>query len=563
RRLSERRRLCAQELTGRLPSDFPLAAGEKPPAVRRRVGTSFKLDEKKMVPRGEEEELDSLERDFAIQTQITEAAKKLVSDPHIGKTMRRQRKTSLQNATRKLQQIEGAINEYRLRAGKEPTQRASLFIEEGKEQSEDSSLSDAAILEDSVMTIVLYILPHQHSHQHVHPHAGVAYARPPPPHSLDGLALRRIQSFRTDAPDYDKSPIKPRAWKESSLDEPYQKPKKQSKDGNQASPVHGPGAGAGVGGAGPPDSLQGSPVHAPAYFCSVPSTPDLRSRGILRHKQQQQQQQSSSVDVSPAHSCPPPEAFRNRSGSLECGPSLLPSAEDPYGTATSHSSASSDVPDDRLSCASQCSSEREPCCGSGYGCGYGYGTLGEESLHQARQRHRSAGSLGSASSGSLPNLAPNAGPSGTARSDQQHHRSVPNSASQYRIKEYPLYTDGAAWPTTVVRSLESDREGHYSVKAQLRVSNSYTAGGLYRDSAHYRGGGGGNGTHGGVPHSRSQLVRTPVSSPGQHANSQWGSQALIDHLRSWYERNAHRDPRRLSHASSGSDRSSQSDRSSR
>lgn len=60
------------------------------------------------------------------------------------------------------------------------------------------------------------------------PHKGLpprppSHSRPPPPQSLDGL--RHLHYTRSD---YDKSPIKPKMWSESSLDEPYEKVKKRS-----------------------------------------------------------------------------------------------------------------------------------------------------------------------------------------------------------------------------------------------------------------------------------------------------------------------------------------------
>lgn len=60
------------------------------------------------------------------------------------------------------------------------------------------------------------------------PHKGLpprppSHSRPPPPQSLDGL--RHMHYTRSD---YDKSPIKPKMWSESSLDEPYEKVKKRS-----------------------------------------------------------------------------------------------------------------------------------------------------------------------------------------------------------------------------------------------------------------------------------------------------------------------------------------------
>lgn len=124
--------------------------------------------------------------------------------------------------------------------------------------SEDSSLSDALVLDDGeflsfalfpVMVVPLLFLIMMHCLTEFNdyfvsddpqvtgtptfspvasPHKGLpprppSHSRPPPPQSLDGL--RHLHYTRAD---YDKSPIKPKMWSESSLDEPYEKVKKRS-----------------------------------------------------------------------------------------------------------------------------------------------------------------------------------------------------------------------------------------------------------------------------------------------------------------------------------------------
>ncbi|KAM7154801.1 FERM domain-containing protein 4A-like [Molossus nigricans] len=81
-------------------------------------------------------------------TQITEAARHLASDPSVSKTLKKRWKPSYLNPLKKLQELENAVNENRIKSGKKSTQRASLIIDDGNIGSEDSSLSDALVLED-------------------------------------------------------------------------------------------------------------------------------------------------------------------------------------------------------------------------------------------------------------------------------------------------------------------------------------------------------------------------------------------------------------------------------
>nr|BAC38478.1 unnamed protein product [Mus musculus] len=544
-RLEELKRLCLREaeLTGKLPVEYPLDPGEEPPIVRRRIGTAFKLDEQKILPKGEEAELERLEREFAIQSQITEAARRLASDPNVSKKLKKQRKTSYLNALKKLQEIENAINENRIKSGKKPTQRASLVIDDGNIASEDSSLSDALVLEDEDSQVTSTISPLQSPHKGLPPRPPSSHNRPPPPQSLEGL--RQLHYHRTD---YDKSPLKPKMWSESSLDEPYEKVKKRSSHGHSSSHKRFPSTGSCTE-AGVSSSLQNSPIRSLPHWnsqSSMPSTPDLRVRSPhYVHS-------TRSVDISPTRLHSLALHFRHRSSSLESQGKLLGSENDTgspdFYTPRTRSSNGSDPMDDCSSCTSHSSSEHYYPAQMNAN----YSTLAGDSPSKARQRQRqrqrAAGALGSASSGSMPNLAARSGAASTGGGVYLHSQSQPSS--QYRIKEYPLYIEGSATPV-VVRSLESDQEGHYSVKAQFKTSNSYTAGGLFKES--WRGGGD-EGDAGRLTPSRSQILRTPsLGRDGAHDKGS-GRAAVSDELRQWYQRStaSHKEHSRLSHTSSTS-----------
>ncbi|XP_023386125.1 FERM domain-containing protein 4A [Pteropus vampyrus] len=437
-RLEELKKLCLREaeLTGKLPVEYPLDPGEEPPIVRRRIGAAFKLDEQKILPKGEEAELERLEREFAIQSQITEAARRLASDPNVSKKLKKQRKTSYLNALKKLQEIENAINENRIKSGKKPTQRASLIIDgqcppccvmprhaaptapgsrrqsrrwaesppppmtsasyfttlclhfsthktklirpqtrsepqtaqalpfsgarpacrglDGKEGGRATplaqSLSFRLCTEDSQVTSTLS--PLQSPHKALPPRPP-SHSRPAPPQSLEGL--RQMHCHRND---YDKSPIKPKMWSESSLDEPYEKVKKRSSHSHSSShkrfPSTGSCAEAGVGSG----SLQSSPIRSLPHWdsqSSMPSTPDLRVRSPhYVHS-------TRSVDLSPTRLHSLALHFRHRSSSLESQGKLLGSENDTgspdFYTPRTRSSNGSDPMDDCSSCTSHSSSE--------------------------------------------------------------------------------------------------------------------------------------------------------------------------------------------------------------
>ncbi|XP_027766169.1 innate immunity activator protein-like, partial [Empidonax traillii] len=130
--------VLSQELTGTLPREYPLKAGEKPPKVRRRIGAAFKLDEI-VVLRG----VDPLERERALQLRIAEASRRLCHEQNIGRRLRKRRQTAALREEQKLRDLEQVLSQRRLLAGHRDTGTAQELS-----GSEESSLSDTGLLEE-------------------------------------------------------------------------------------------------------------------------------------------------------------------------------------------------------------------------------------------------------------------------------------------------------------------------------------------------------------------------------------------------------------------------------
>ncbi|XP_008318724.1 FERM domain-containing protein 4B isoform X3 [Cynoglossus semilaevis] len=188
KKLQELKEICLREaeLTGRLPKEYPMDAGEKAPQVRRRVGAAFKIDD--LFPYDEDPHLRNLESMFALQQKIVEAAFKLASEGDLCKTVRKKRRNNYLDAKRKLGEIDREINAYRIKKGQKPTQRASLVLADDVNRSDLSSLSDSLTLDDD----------DEFSSQRQRP-TSVQYS--PRPHHADTLDIQYNREQRTSVND--------------------------------------------------------------------------------------------------------------------------------------------------------------------------------------------------------------------------------------------------------------------------------------------------------------------------------------------------------------------------
>ncbi|XP_059189512.1 innate immunity activator protein [Centropristis striata] len=208
--LLELRKLCIREaeLTGKLPSDYPLMPEEKLPRIRRRIGASFKLDEGLIHLDKQDSELQVLETDLALQRQIYEAARKLSLEGNLSKPQKKSRLQQCKREEKKVKDLQEAVFQQRVKSEcNSPCISVSNNQSKDLCLSDDSSLSDVVALDDDVDS----------SSPLSPPVLGSSYSDP-----LQ-LSVSSLQSSSQLSVKYERSPIQNSPWKESSLDQPYQK----------------------------------------------------------------------------------------------------------------------------------------------------------------------------------------------------------------------------------------------------------------------------------------------------------------------------------------------------
>ncbi|XP_013875163.1 uncharacterized protein C1orf106 homolog isoform X2 [Austrofundulus limnaeus] len=210
--LLELRKLCIREaeLTGTLPSDYPLMPDEKPPRVRRRIGASFKLDEELILQDQQDSELQALETDLAVQRQIYEAARKLSLEGNLTKPQKKNRLQQCRREEKKVKDLQEAVLQHRIKSEcNSPSVSMSSSQNKDMCMSDDSSLSDVVALDEDVDSS-FPLSP-----------AMLGTSCSDPLQLSDETLQSSHESSGQTGVEYERSPIQNSPWKESSLDQPY------------------------------------------------------------------------------------------------------------------------------------------------------------------------------------------------------------------------------------------------------------------------------------------------------------------------------------------------------
>uniref|UniRef100_A0A4X2KV34 Coiled-coil domain containing 120 n=1 Tax=Vombatus ursinus TaxID=29139 RepID=A0A4X2KV34_VOMUR len=145
-----------QELTGRLPAEYPLEPGEQPHPIRRRAAPM------PSQPRGLCSSgvlaLETLEREVSVQRQIAAAARRLALAPELSVEQRRRRRQVQADASQRLLELEEQLRASRAVLGLPLTMlpghggtglpglrtRVAQLSQDDASRSESSSLSESA-----------------------------------------------------------------------------------------------------------------------------------------------------------------------------------------------------------------------------------------------------------------------------------------------------------------------------------------------------------------------------------------------------------------------------------
>ncbi|NXF96929.1 INAVA protein, partial [Eubucco bourcierii] len=291
------------ELTGTLPQEYPLKAGEVPPKVRRRIGAAFKLDETLVLPHPlcPQDPLSALERDLALQLQIAKAARRLCREENISKRLRKHRQTAALLEEQKLKDLENVLNQRRLPAGRRPLSSSpATAAAEELSASDDSSLSDTVLEEEEMRPL--------------------------------GPATSRGSPSSEDPTEEEEGlgspPALPSPWRETSLDRPYERARKPGADLGDGDPR---GSHCYPGSPVAASSAPGSPDPAASLMPRVGDVPPYRFvpiRTLVLCRQA----------GSSAPSTPEPSCRRGQSQSLRCvmcmGRGAVPRRRPTYYTVT-------------------------------------------------------------------------------------------------------------------------------------------------------------------------------------------------------------------------------------
>ncbi|KAJ8258054.1 hypothetical protein GJAV_G00192670 [Gymnothorax javanicus] len=287
--LLELKQLCIREaeLTGELSSDYPLLPGEKLPRIRRRIGAAFKLNEDSIWQDRGDPELNSLEAELALQLQIYEAARRLALEEPLSKQVRRSRQQQSKREERKVKELQEAVLKLKLRDGQGSPHLEHTSSLRDAGISDDSSLSDAVALDEDVESSQSSLPTSENALTSNFQNPSETDLQPlqsspqhGAPEKLEGVRSGEDRGFGLE-----RSPIQNSPWKESSLDQPYQKPRKPRSacSSRSSSPAVTPVSTPLEPRLGdtpipfPLASVKGLPLHH-AHSSSAPTTPELHTR---------------------------------------------------------------------------------------------------------------------------------------------------------------------------------------------------------------------------------------------------------------------------------------------